>query len=408
MTGMVVEAAGLGNFGAPGGDQGSSDAAFVGHGFEAAEGGVAGAGPSGADGLVGVHGSGEDVGVVALPAVAALQDLRNAAAGVVGVHGFVGAAVVAQEEEECVVFLAHGADLSDDVADATVHAFDHGGVDFHAALFPGGVGGLGPGDEVGIACGEAPAAIEDAEGTHAFETAAAHVVPALAIAAALAGDFVFRALHGEVGGGEGGVEKEGVAGVVFAQIAKGAGGHSVGVVEAFGGGEAFVAVYQIAGHEVVAAGEGAEEAMEAALERPVVFGFGVAGGNVPLAGHVAAVAAGGEEFGDGGVIGAEIAAVGGLAAVVDHVADADLVGVHAGEQGGAGGAATGGVVEVGKAEAAAGEGVEVGGANFGAVAGEIAEAHVVGEDEDDVGGRGGLGGQGRGGGQQGEKIATQH
>src|SRR5947207_12413493 len=57
----------------------------------------------------------------------------------------------------------------------------------------------------------------------------------------------------------------------------------------------------------------------------------------------------------------------------------------AGEDAGAGRRAQRGGVEVGVAEAAAGEGVEVRRVDVGAVTAELGEAHVVEHHEDDVG-----------------------
>jgi len=64
---------------------------------------------------------------------------------------------------------------------------------------------------------------------------------------------------------------------------------------------------------------------------------------------------------------------------------AGLVTVKAGEEGDTGGVALGGVVELGEAEAIGGEGVEVWGIDFGAVAAEVGEAEVIGHDENDIG-----------------------
>ena len=74
-------------------------------------------------------------------------------------------------------------------------------------------------------------------------------------------------------------------------------------------------------------------------------------------------------------------------------ADAGLVGVNAGDERGAGGAAAGAGVEGGKLGAACGETFEIGRGNFAAVAGEIGEAEVVCEDEEDVGFFGSLNGK---------------
>ena len=59
--------------------------------------------------------------------------------------------------------------------------------------------------------------------------------------------------------------------------------------------------------------------------------------------------------------------------------------VVAGEDGGAGGPAAGGVVEVGEAESVFGKGIKVRGGNFGTVATEVRVAEIVREDEKDVG-----------------------
>ena len=51
---------------------------------------------------------------------------------------------------------------------------------------------------------------------------------------------------------------------------------------------------------------------------------------------------------------------------------------------GAGGAAAGGVVELGEAHAAAREAIQIGGVDLASIAAEIGVAHVVGQDEEDV------------------------
>lgn len=61
------------------------------------------------------------------------------------------------------------------------------------------------------------------------------------------------------------------------------------------------------------------------------------------------------------------------------------MGVESGDEGGARGAAAGAGVEGGEAGSTGGEAVEVGGGDFAAVAGEVREAEVIGEDEEDVG-----------------------
>ena len=108
---------------------------------------------------------------------------------------------------------------------------------------------------------------------------------------------------------------------------------------------------------------------------------------MPLAGHDGVVTGVAEDFGEGDGVFGEDVLVGGEIGGTGHVTNASLVGVEAGENGGARGAAAAGVVEVGEAQAVGGEGVEVGGFDFGAEAADVGEAHVVGEEDDDVGPR---------------------
>jgi len=68
--------------------------------------------------------------------------------------------------------------------------------------------------------------------------------------------------------------------------------------------------------------------------------------------------------------------------------------VEPGEERGPGGAASGGVVELGEADAVAGEGIEVWRVDFASVATDVGEADVVAEDDEDVGSLGGGCGQG--------------
>ena len=65
--------------------------------------------------------------------------------------------------------------------------------------------------------------------------------------------------------------------------------------------------------------------------------------------------------------------------------EADLLGVVAGEERGARGPAAGRVVELREAQAVGGERVEVRRGDFAAVAAGVGEAHVVGEEDQEVG-----------------------
>jgi hypothetical protein len=84
----------------------------------------------------------------------------------------------------------------------------------------------------------------------------------------------------------------------------------------------------------------------------------------------------------------------GLRVAVDHAADAGLVGVEAREQRRARGAAAADVVELSEADAVGGEAVDVERGNLRAVAAEVGEAEIVGEEDDDVRARRGVDGAG--------------
>ena len=141
--------------------------------------------------------------------------------------------------------------------------------------------------------------------------------------------------------------------------------------------------------------DGAVVAIEAALEGPIgviLEGLGgLAWGDVPLTDGIVSVAGGVEDFGDGEALAVEISAIAWEMVIVDHVADASLVGVQAREERGAAGATAGGVIELGEADSVGGEGIEVRGGDFATETTEIGEAHIVGEDDDDIGAGGRLG-----------------
>ena len=141
--------------------------------------------------------------------------------------------------------------------------------------------------------------------------------------------------------------------------------------------------------------DGAVVAIEAALEGPIgviLEGLGgLAWGDVPLTDGIVSVAGGVEDFGDGEALAVEVSAVAWEMVIVDHVADASLVGVQAREERGAAGATAGGVIELGEADSVGGEGIEVRGGDFATETTEIGEAHIVGEDDDDIGAGGRLG-----------------
>ena len=146
-----------------------------------------------------------------------------------------------------------------------------------------------------------------------------------------------------------------------------------------------LAVAQVGG---VAVHHVAEEAVEV-VEAAFVGGIGGFETEVPFADDGGVVAGFFQFGGEGGNVGVEVApGVFGLGA--DDAGDADGVGVAAGEEGGTGGRADGAVgAHGGEEHAVAADAIDVGGLDIGGlVGGDVAVAVVVGEDEEEVGGRG--------------------
>ncbi len=303
--------------------------------------------------------------------------------------------------------------------DALIEAVDHRGENLHAAHFELAVAHVGPG--AALLRGGFPAGVDQAELFHLRDAGGADGVVAGVVAAAIFGEVGGFGVHRPVRGGVGDVQEERLSGVVAGVVGDEAGGvvvDGVGVVKAprlvfrvcVRRNPGVVAGERVGVEKAAGAVDRAVEAVEAALERPVVllrFAGGIdLFGDVPLADHVGAVAGGLECLGDREAAPVEVAAIAVEHAIFHHVADAGLVRVEAGEERGAGRAAAGRVVELGEAHAAAGQAVEVGRFDFAAVAAEIGVAHVVRHNEDDVGPRrGGGGGAGgaeeRAGGEEG-------
>ncbi len=177
-------------------------------------------------------------------------------------------------------------------------------------------------------------------------------------------------------------EPDGVVDQVLAQV--------VAVVGGGGGLDVMVVVDEVGGELVRLALEEAVEPVEAPLERPLVEGAGrrgvLHGAQVPLADRERGVALVTEYLGHGGGVVRDLPAHVGVAAVeVGDGAHPDRVVVASGEQGGPGGGAQRGDVEVRIAEAAVGQGVDAGGGEVRAEASEVGEAGVVEQDHHHVG-----------------------
>ena len=311
-------------------------------------------------------------------------------------EAFGAAAVVLEEEDEGVIELIVVCERLDDAANALVHVVDHGGVNFHAGGFPFLEFDLVP---IADGAGNGPVGIDEAELFHLLEAGFVNGRVAVVVLPFILRDVLGESVHGPVGGGVGDVVEEGFFGVLFEmgfEVFDGVVGDGVGVIPGsfglvfgvvFGRDLGVVAGEGVGVEEGAGAVDGAEEFIEAALEGPVVL-FVVGHhfrGDVPFSGHVGAVSGWLEGLGDGEAFLVEVALVLGDSVVAGHVANAGLVRVESGEEGGAGGAAAAGIVELGEAHAVGSEGVEIGGFDFASVAADVGVAHVIGHDEDDIG-----------------------
>src|SRR5690606_2113946 len=104
-----------------------------------------------------------------------------------------------------------------------------------------------------------------------------------------------------------------------------------------------------------------------------------------LADRVGAIARGTERLRDRHAALVERASIPRVTTILDHVADARLVRIEAGEKRRPRRAAAPGVVKLREAKAVLRESIEGRRPDLAAVAAEVGEAHVVREDDDDVG-----------------------
>jgi hypothetical protein len=312
-------------------------------------------------------------------------------------HGLGTTAVVLEIENEGVLQLPLGSDFVDDAANRLVEGVDLRGIDLHAAALELLVLHVLP-----LRGGRVfrPAIREESQALHLGAPGFARRFIAAFVAAAVLGDVGGFRVQRPVGGGEGGVEEEGLGRVitpVVAQEAHGLIGDGVGVVVLrglvlgiLGDGDELVVAYQGAGIEVTAgAMDGAVVAVEAALEGPVAAvpqGFGVlARGHVPFTDGVIPVTGGSESLGEGHALAVQAAPVAVVIPVLHHVTDAGLVRVETGEQRGAGRAASRGVVKLGEPEPVGRQGIQVRCGDFAPVTTDVGVAHVIGENHHQIG-----------------------
>ncbi len=290
------------------------------------------------------------------------------------------------------VELAGAPQRLDDAADALVHAVDLRGVDLHAAQQPRLVLGLRPRRLRRVAVGELPRLVQDAPLDELVEALRAQRVPALVEAALVLRDVLVVRVQRPVRRGVGDVVEErrpGGLALVLLDVGDGLVADRVGVEEGVVGLRLVLDVLVAARErigivEAARADDGAEELVEAALQRPGVGGFGQAARDVPLAAHVRLVAVALERLRDGDAALVQVAGVALGTRVVGEDADAGLVRVQAGQHRRPRRAAARGVVELREAQPVGGEAVEVRRLDLAAVAADVGVAHVVVEDQHDI------------------------
>ena len=307
-------------------------------------------------------------------------------------------AVVRQQDDHGVVELAEPLEVVDEAADLGVGVLQEGG---EGLLEAGGqsllvLGQAVPRLDPGIARGELGVGGQQAEFDLAGEPPfAGHVPPFVEPAPPLV-EVVGRCLMGSVHGPEGQVGEERAVGSDGDRVVDEADGVVdqilAQVVALVGGGgrlDVMVVMDQVGGELVGLPLEEAVEAVEAALERPLVEGAGrrgvVHGAQVPLAHREGGVALVAQDLGHGrGVVGDVPPHVRIAAVEVGDGPHSHGVVVASGEQGGPGGRAQRGHVEVRVPEPGVGQGVDVRGGEVRSVAPEMGEAGVVQEDHHDV------------------------
>ena len=395
-------------------DERCGDAAFVDPVLVFAERRVRDVGPAAAVGDESVRRAGHDAGAGAHgPAVARLHRRHDLRLEIVGAERLVvrgldllgvglptdrfGArAVVLEEENERVVELPLPFQLCHDTGDALVHAVHHCRIDLHATRLPRLVLHRHP---ILSLRRHLPVRAHQAELFRPCEPRRTKRPVAAVVFAAILHDVLRQRVHRPVRRGVGHIEEERLVGVldgVLLQELHRVVGNRVGVIEllrpilrvVFRRDPAVAPAERGRIVEVSAALDRAVEFVEPALERPVVVRVirrVLVFGDVPLAAHVGGVAGGFELLGDGWRVAAQVALVARQrAASAGHVTHAGLVRVEAGDQRRARRAAACRVIELREPQPIRGERIQRRRPNLAAVAAKVGEAHVIGEDDEDV------------------------
>ena len=386
--------------GRPGSDERDAPPAAAGIGLEAGKRGVRHLAPGG-----GIERNALRAAQLRQHAALMLQRLRGQAgiAPVVEHHAVfaarIGAAVVGGKQDDGVVEFADRFEEGHELADILVGVVEHAGEGFHVARIERPIGGVGvvPVRRARVGGGQSGVGRNQAHLDLALVTRGARGGPAGVVLALVlchvGGLGLQRRVHGVVGH----IEEERFGRIALAQLAHEADAlvHPVvaGVVVArvFVDRQDLIVQHQAGREKMV--GLAVHEAVvgvEAALTGPVVLRSArhIVGGRrvVPFADHDGFVAGGAQGLGQGR--GGErdftgIARIAGV--VVGQPAGTHRMGVAAGQQRRARRRADGMGGVVGQAHAASGQGVDVRRVDLGAVTAGVGPAHVVHENDHDVG-----------------------
>ena len=308
--------------------------------------------------------------------------------------------VVAHDHHERVVEPARPVEEIDEAGQFPIGVVEHRRVGGLQPLGDAALVGreIGPGLHPRVPPGQDRPGGDDAPLDHAGEAPLAGGVPPVGEPFVVVVDQLLRRLVRGVARARGDVREPrhvGRAGLVLGEHPDGfvdeVGGQVIAVGVGARGRDLGVVAHQL-GRVLIGLGiEEAVEAVEAPGQRPAVGGTGrarlVEGRDMPLAGHVGAVAVGPQHLGDRARAPRDLPAVAGEPAVeVGETTDPHAVVVAARQQRGPGRRAHRGGVEARVTQAAGGEPVDGGRRRVAAVAAEVGEAHVVEEDQQDVGG----------------------
>ncbi len=311
-----------------------------------------------------------------------------------------GASVVRQEKDERVFQLPVLPQRADEATDVLIHRVDLGRVDgaaerqflavFFGDLFPGCVPGRG----------KLRVFRDDSHLAHRGEFLFAKDIPPGVVAAFILVDDRVGSFERPVRGVVGEIEKkrrfvtigflqklERKVGVDIGRVE-----FAVGPVRVFRDGLPVALDLQFAVEPNVAFGEDLEIAVDMKVGpvepvEPALLGQDalVLVTDMPFSTHQGSVARFAENLCQRGTAVVQAADVAGALVAVNHVPDARLVGIEAGQQAGPRGAAPRRVVEIGVTQTTLREGIEVRGLDLTAEAAEVRIPHIVRQDQNDVG-----------------------